>query len=126
MFMEFIRDNLPILLEDIPLNIRQRMWLQLDGAPAHFQINVRNELDRQYPNRWIGRGGPQNWPARSPDLTSLDFFLWGYVKNTVYDIPPTTPDDMKERIRTAFRTVTPRILIKVKHSFQESSPMYSK
>jgi len=29
-----------------------------------------------YPNRWIGRGEPQNWPARSPDLTPLEFFLW--------------------------------------------------
>ena len=28
---------------------------------------------------WIGRGGP-----RSPDLTQLNFFLWGYVKYEVY------------------------------------------
>ena len=24
------------------------------------------------------------WPARSPDLTPLDYFLWGYVKEMVY------------------------------------------
>jgi hypothetical protein len=37
-----------------------------------------------YPNRWIGRGGLRHWPALSPDLNPLDFFLWGYVKNVVY------------------------------------------
>ena len=24
------------------------------------------------------------WPARSPDLSPLDFFMWGYLKNKVY------------------------------------------
>ena len=24
------------------------------------------------------------WPARSPDLTVPDIFLWGYLKNKVY------------------------------------------
>jgi hypothetical protein len=28
-------------------------------------------LDNQYPQRWIGRGGPHHWPARSPDLNHL-------------------------------------------------------
>jgi hypothetical protein len=30
--------------------------------------NVQEILDNQYPQRWIGRGGPHHWPARSPDL----------------------------------------------------------
>ncbi|CAH1382061.1 unnamed protein product [Tenebrio molitor] len=33
--------------------------------------NVREILDNQYPQRWIGRGGPHHWPARSPDLNHL-------------------------------------------------------
>ena len=24
------------------------------------------------------------WPARSPDITPPDFFLWGYLKDKVY------------------------------------------
>jgi hypothetical protein len=36
--------------------------------------------------RWIGRGGSITWPPRSPDLTPLDFFLWGYAKNIVYQV----------------------------------------
>ncbi|EZA62612.1 hypothetical protein X777_10243, partial [Ooceraea biroi] len=48
----------------------------------------RNILNESFPDRWIGRGGRISWPARSPDLTPLDFFLWGHLKNEVYrDIP---------------------------------------
>ena len=35
-------------------------------------------------DRWIGRGGTINWPPRSPDLTPLDFCLWGLMKSEVY------------------------------------------
>ncbi|EFN88855.1 hypothetical protein EAI_03455, partial [Harpegnathos saltator] len=31
-------------------------------------IAAREVLDRDYNCRWIGRGGPINWPTRSPDL----------------------------------------------------------
>ena len=54
---------------------------QLDGAPPHWGLDVRASLNEQFPGRWIGRDGPTPWPPRSPDLTPLDFFLWGYVKN---------------------------------------------
>ena len=74
-YLTFLRDMLPTLLDAVPLAIRQVMWLQHDGAPAHFGRNVRNHLNVAYPNRWIGRGGPVPWPARSPDLTPLDYFL---------------------------------------------------
>jgi hypothetical protein len=37
-----------------------------------------------FPGRWIGRGGPIAWPPHSPDVNTLDFFLWGYVKVKVY------------------------------------------
>ncbi|EZA48500.1 hypothetical protein X777_12995, partial [Ooceraea biroi] len=44
----------------------------------------RNILNESFPDRWIGRGGRISWPARSPDLTPLDFFLWGHLKNEVF------------------------------------------
>jgi hypothetical protein len=36
-------------------------------------------LDRTFPGRWMDRDGPMPWPPRSPNITQLDFFLWGYV-----------------------------------------------
>ncbi|GFU56812.1 transposable element Tcb1 transposase [Trichonephila clavipes] len=48
---------------------------------------VRDLLDRTFPNRWIGCGGPVTWPSRSSDFPSLDVFLWGTMKGLVYDRP---------------------------------------
>ena len=62
------------------------------------------------PRRWIGRGGPTAWPPRSPDLTPLDFFLWGYVKNIVYQVKINSLQHLKARIREAMATVTPNML----------------
>ena len=57
---------------------------QKDGAPPHWGSHFRRFLDATFPNRWIGRDGPTPWPPRSPDITPLNFFLWGYVKDTSY------------------------------------------
>ena len=77
-YLTLIRDELPGLMEDVDLETRRRMWLHQDGAPPHFARIVRAFLNEYYGNRWIGRGGPVNWPACSPDLTSPDFYLWGF------------------------------------------------
>ena len=38
------------------------IWFQQDEAPSHYQLNVRRHLDEVFPNRWIGRMGPVEWP----------------------------------------------------------------
>ena len=63
---------------------RRHMIFQLDGAPPHWGLQVRAFLNDKFLERWIGRGGPAAWPPRSPDINSLDFFLWGYVKIEVF------------------------------------------
>lgn len=73
-YLDFLTNTLPELLEDVPLNVRNGLIFQHDGAPPHFSAQVRAHLDGTYPNGWIGRGGPFPWPPRSPDLTALDFF----------------------------------------------------
>lgn len=118
-YLYFLREEMPQLLEDINLNERLNMWLQHDGAPPHFHCEVRQFLYRQYPEKWIGRGGFISWPPRSCDLTPLDFFLWGYIKDRVYVNKPTTREDMKDRIREVCRTVTPLMLSDVRHNIQK-------
>ncbi|KAJ8962876.1 hypothetical protein NQ318_001284 [Aromia moschata] len=66
------------------LRILRQTWCLHDGAPPHFARQVRDFLNVEHPNRWIGRNGPIHWPARSPDLTPCDFYLWGYMKQLVY------------------------------------------
>lgn len=118
-YLEFLENELQQLLEDVPLNIRQQMWLLHDGAPVHHTQQVIAYLNDRFPERWIGRGGPVNWPPRSPDLTKIDFFLWGYIKNMVYSEPPTTKNDMKQRIRRAFQNISVDILQNVARSFED-------
>ena len=36
-----LSDTLPLLLDDVPLGVRRRMWFQHDGAPAHNAVNAR-------------------------------------------------------------------------------------
>ncbi|GFX97103.1 DUF4817 domain-containing protein [Trichonephila clavipes] len=72
-YITFLQEVLPEMLNDVPMTIRQRIRFQHDGAPAHFSIDVRAHLQAIFPGGWIGRGGLIAWPARSPDLSHLDF-----------------------------------------------------
>ena len=76
-YIIFIRDILPEMLENVPLQVRQLLWFQHDGDPAHFAHDVREYLNNVFSNCWIGRGGPVQWPPSSPDLTPMDFFTCG-------------------------------------------------
>lgn len=117
-FLEFLTDHLPGLLEDLDLHTRQRMWLQLDGAPPHYALIVRQYLNHHYPERWIGRGGPVAWPPRSPDLTSPDFFLWGFLRDEVFAAQPTTRGDMIDRIRAVCANIPRSVLLATVTNFQ--------
>ena len=58
---------------------------QQDGVPPHWHLGVQAYLNENLPQRWIGRRGAGDfallaWPAKFPDLTVCDFFLWGMLK----------------------------------------------
>jgi len=84
---------------------RRKFWFQHDGAAAHSAGPINNFLSEVLQERWIGRHGPINWPARSPDLTPLDFGLWGYVRPLILSRNPSTVEDLKESIETVFSRI---------------------
>jgi len=67
-------------------------------------------LDATFRNRWIGRDGPTPWPPRSLDITPLDLFLWGYVKDKMFSTPVPDIANLKARIADAFATITEHML----------------
>ena len=46
------------------------------------------------------------WPPRSPDLTPMDFYVWGYFKSKVYMRNYRSLADLKSSSTAAFRKVT--------------------
>ncbi|GBM10429.1 hypothetical protein AVEN_263344-1 [Araneus ventricosus] len=115
---------LPQLLDDayVSAAMCSSMWFQHDGAPAHYNIDVRLHLNARYGQQWIGRGGPVFWPARSPNLTCLDYFLWWYVKSLVYETPVKSAEDLVARIAADAGEVrdTPGIFANVRSSMRRS------
>ena len=61
------------------------VYFQKDGAPPHFHVNVRNFLNSTFYHWWIGqRGSSMEFLPRSSDLTLLNFYIWGTLKNSVH------------------------------------------
>ncbi|KAL4111909.1 hypothetical protein QTP88_015780 [Uroleucon formosanum] len=42
-------------------------------------------------------GGTIAWPPRSPDLTPLNFYFWGYMKQKVYAVVIESREPLLER-----------------------------
>ncbi len=77
--------------------IPRKWWVQ-GGAPAHHWILVQDHLQQLYPNNVNGVCHNQVYPPRSPDLTHLDFYLWGYLKMKVFQTPPANLQHLRKRI----------------------------
>ena len=113
-YLEMLTTQLwPAIQQQIDVNT----WMMQDGAPPHYGIIVRNWLNEKFPEKWIGRRGSVEWPPRSPDLTPLDFFLWGYLKSKVYQTRPQTLQELRQRIERICATVTVEMLTKVRLSW---------
>ena len=76
---------------------------------------VRN----MFPGHLISRFGDVPWPPRSPDLSTCDFFLWGYLKSRVYTHKLRTLNDVKEAIRQEIRPTDRQLLARVMDDFKK-------
>jgi hypothetical protein len=91
----------------------ENMWFQHDGATAHTARPTMDILRQAFPGRLISRFGDLHWPARSPDLSVLDFFLWGFLKSRVYMNRPPTLEALKENIQQEVMNLSPEVLREV-------------
>lgn len=57
------------------------------------------------------------WLGHPDRFNSVRFFLCGYLKGVVYETIPTTPEDMKERIKQVSRSIPVTMLRKTKRNY---------
>jgi len=72
------------------------VWFQQDGARAHTARASMSVLREIFPQNVISRGGDVLWPARPPDLSACDYFLWGYLRSRVFISKPRTTAELKQ------------------------------
>ena len=91
-----------------------------DGAPPPYSNQVRAYLREQFSDeRVIASGFPNFWPARSPDLTPLDYWFWGMIKARVYhENKPKNLVELRARIEEECARVT---LEEVQHAVSHIS-----
>lgn len=123
-FMEFLEGELSAVIDELPLAERRNLIFQLDGCSVHYSRIVRQWLNEKFPNGWIGRGSELiEWPPRSPDLTILDFYLWGLLTQKVYKTRPRNRAELCDRIRQACAEITPQ---EIKKALRHSRKRYDK
>lgn len=90
-------------LEQVHDDELQHGYFQQDGATAHTARASLEFLREFYDDRLVSQG---LWPARSPDLTPCDYFLFGHIKNNVFKNRLHTIDELQEAIEREIRNVT--------------------
>jgi hypothetical protein len=61
--------------------VTEEMFFQQHGATSHTARDSVAAVRNLFPKHVISRYGDITWPARLPDLSACDFFLWGYLKS---------------------------------------------
>ena len=94
------------------------LFLQ-DGATAHTDRRSLGILREMFPSRLVSLRGDIGWPGRSTDLTTCDFFLWGYLKVEVYKHRPQTLKALKDAICEEVAAIPPEMTNRVMENFRE-------
>ena len=64
-------------------------------------------------NRWIGRIGTVEYPPRLPDVTPMDFFLWGFLNDKICSRKPKTIAEMRVAIEEECAEIPEEMLLDV-------------
>lgn len=95
MLQNYLQPRMEEIIENEGLGV---VWFQQDGATPHTARISLNILRQMFPGRLVSLRGDLGWPARSPDLSICDFFLWGHLKERVFKSRPNTLPQLRERI----------------------------
>lgn len=88
----------------------ENIWFQQDGAPCHTANATIDLVRTVFGDRIISQNSDVVWPPRSCDLTPLDYYLWGAVKDKCYVDKPATIQALKDNIRVAIAEIRPQTI----------------
>jgi hypothetical protein len=79
--------DLPVLLENVPLEEQESIWFILDGGLPHHTNAVRQQLHYLFSDKFIDIGTGNNtqyspdvtWPPRSSDFIIHATFSYGVL-----------------------------------------------
>ena len=74
-------------------------------------------LKRRFPGRLIFHRSKYQLPPMSPDLSSLDFYLWGFVKERVFRSRPANIRELKAVVTDIIQSIDVNTLRSVVANF---------
>ena len=83
---------------------RDEQWFRQDRGHPHTNDSLA-WLRERFKDRLIIRKCEIEWAAHSPDLNPPYFYLWGYLKDNVYENNPQTIGELKAAITAKIREI---------------------
>lgn len=91
----FIPGNAPILFDG---HRKIHSPAKRRSAPKHITNPVKVFLNETFGDQVISRHFPRKWPARSPDLNPIDYWLCRQLKHIIYSKQQKTLEDLRDSI----------------------------
>ena len=104
---------------------RHQYYFQQDGAPCHCSTDALEFLKQKFSNRVISRRTDCPWPARSPDLSPLDYWFWSIMEKAVYLQKPRNIPALKRVVEEAAQRVTEEEVRRAVASFSRRARLCS-
>ena len=83
------------------------MLFQEDGVTCHTARITMDLLTGEFGQHFISRLGPVSWLPRLHELTTLDYFLWGYVK----------ADTFEDKFEAFIREISAKVLERLRQNW---------
>jgi hypothetical protein len=112
-YQDVLRQFCSILRQQEGDNNFESQWFQQDGAPPHTANTTMELLEAIFGDRIISKRKEFFWARHSPDLSPLDYFLWGYCKENVYANKPSTLSELKQNIEEFIRSIPSEMCVRV-------------